>query len=376
MTIFYFGADKTWQQLQSFGFRRRNTCIVKALSQIEQVNNIVLVRKTTITNFLRWLFSKRQKGKVTDIYFTSFLPAFCRQKLGMQKLDERIAAFCITTLSGVRNTPADIVWAYWPAGYRAASQTSLKGIRVFDADHNLISDPNIEPAQRQAQQALLLTIGKWSHIILSSVRSMINWYHSNGIEKGYRLRNGVEAGRFTHLPRTHSSSVTIGYCGTLSRWIDYDLFRQLIANNPAWNFVIVGKPYKGTDEMVKMLHYPNVTFLGERKADEVPAIMASFTVGINLYKFHPALDVDSMKLYEYIAAGVPVVSTSFHAWLKEDFEGLIYEANNLQQIEDAINNILLTQTAYDTVAQNHFLQKSSWHNRVLQFVQNLPNPAA
>lgn len=375
MTIFYFGADKTWQELQTFGFRRRNTCIVKALSQTQAVDKVILVRKTTIGNFCKWLFTKRNKARVTDVFFTSFMPAFCLKLPGMQSLDKRIATFCITKLAGVKNTPQDMVWAYWPTGYRATRQTGLKGLRVFDADHNLIDDPNVETTQHAERKALLLEIGAWSNIILSSVRSMIQWYQDHGIDKGYRLRNGVDAGRFIQLPRAPQTGVTIGYCGTLSRWIDYDLFRQLIVNNPGWNFVIVGKPYKGTEQLVQQLQYPNVTFLGERKADEVPAIMASFTVGINLYRFHPALDVDSMKLYEYIAAGVPVVSTSFHAWLNQDFDGLLYEANNIREIQDAITHIVNAQQVYDVPAQNNFLEKSTWNNRVQDFLQNLPRRA-
>ncbi len=140
---------------------------------------------------------------------------------------------------------------------------------------------------------------------------MLDWFRDHGFDKGVLLRNGVESGRFQPASQPAGEKpFTIGYCGTLSRWIDYELFANLARKNPQWKFVIIGKPWLTEDWRV-LEGLPNVSLLGEKQADEVARLIPTFDAALNLYRKHPALDVDSMKLYEYIAAGVPVVSTRY-----------------------------------------------------------------
>lgn len=105
--------------------------------------------------------------------------------------------------------------------------------------------------------------------------------------------------------------------------------------------------------------------MGPVKADDVPATLKSFDVALNLYRNEPWLDVDSMKLYEYLAVGVPVVSLNYHPYLDEDFEHLLYLANNVQEIETQIRKILETKSNH--VSASDFIMKSTWDKRVEQF---------
>ena len=91
MNIFYFGADYTWGEMQKKGFRRRNTCILKALAENDSVNKIFVVRKVTLQTFVGWLISKRTEyRKVDDICYASFLPNSLLEKTGMLNLNKKI----------------------------------------------------------------------------------------------------------------------------------------------------------------------------------------------------------------------------------------------------------------------------------------------
>jgi len=364
MNVYYFGADRSWEDLLQFGFRRRNTCILKALAESTQTDKVFVLRKTTRSEFLRQLFKKkRSSGKVRDIVFASLLP-----DKWFGKWNSRLNSFLLHRLCATANA-TDILWAYWPKGYFASLGSGLKGAIVFDADHNIIDDPSISPADRPLREQHLLQIGAGSRYLLSSTRSMLDWFHAHGFDKGVLLRNGVDAERF-QPPSRSNGAFTIGYCGTLSRWIDYDLFAALATRNPQWKFLIIGKPYL-TEDWKVLEGLSNVQLLGEKKADEVARLLPTFDAALNLYRRHPALDVDSMKLYEYIAAGVPVVSTRYHDFLREDFEDLLLLGEDLDSIERLLQDIEKGDKGDRAARTPGFLQRSAWQNRVDEFLDAL-----
>jgi glycosyltransferase involved in cell wall biosynthesis len=368
MNVFYFGADDSWANLQQIGFRRRNTCILKALAENELVDKLFIVRKVTRKEFLKWLKLKSETNKkINDICYASFLPqGFCK-KTGLLNLNKKINAFILKRITG-ENSEKNLLWAYWPNGFFIADDSGLKGKLIFDTDHNIIDDPNIRSNEIEARKNLLLQAGNKSEFILSSAVSMIKWYHEQGFANTYRLRNGVDASRFIKSRDSKEKKpFTVGYCGILSKWIDYNLFQKIIQRNPQWRFQIIGTPYLNEDWQL-LKQYRNVELLGSKSADEVAKIIPGFDAAINLYRKHPALDVDSMKLYEYIAAGVPVVSTRFHSGLEEDFNGLIHEADSIEELEAALKCIE-QQKPDREMDIKHFLNHSSWNFRIDNFIK-------
>jgi glycosyltransferase involved in cell wall biosynthesis len=371
MVVFYFGADSTWSALQSIGFRRRNTCILKALAECDMVKKLFVVRKAGRREYIKYLLqSKPSFSKVEDIPYLEVLPKKLSEKLGLSSLNKRINAYLLHRAA--RRVGGQVfLWCYWPRGYAAAIESGIKGTLIFDADHNIIDDPNIRDEQRPLREQLLLQIGARARYILSSSVSMIEWYSQRGFKNCVRLRNGVERGRFHVMAsQARSEPPKIGYCGTLSKWINYDLFAALVARNPSWQFIIIGKPWL-TDEWQVLKQYSNVNFLGEKTASEVAQILPEFDVAVNLYRFHPALDADSMKLYEYIAAGIPTVSTRFHSNLEKDFDGLLLLGDTVEDIELHIRNVLGTAKKSHSDTARRFLEKSTWNRRVNDFISTI-----
>jgi len=378
MNVYYFGADRGWEELLGIGFRRRNTCILKALVESKQVDKVYVIRKTTRKDFLKQLSKiKTGEGKVQDVVFASLLPEKWFGRLG-----RRLNAFLLHRLcEKARST--DLLWAYWPNGYFVVESSGLRGSIVFDADHNIIDDPSLSSADRPQRHQDLLRIGAGSRYLLSSTRSMLDWFRDRGFDKGVLLRNGVDATRF-HASSPHEANpgrkeagagqdaFTIGYCGTLSRWIDYDLFAALARRNPQWKFLIIGNPYL-TEDWKVLEGVSNVQLLGEKKADEVAKLLPTFDAALNLYRKHPALDVDSMKLYEYIAAGVPVVSTRYHDFLGQDFEEILLLGDDLDTIERLLQGLEKGEGRQQGERTTAFLRRSSWNKRVDEFLSSL-NP--
>ncbi len=98
----------------------------------------------------------------------------------------------------------------------------------------------------------------------------------------------------------------IGFWGLIHEWIDIDLIYRVALQRPQWSFVLIGKV--GVDcSALKTLR--NVHLLGVRSYDTLPAFAKGFSVGIMPFKINRLTEnVNPIKLREYLAAGLSVVS--------------------------------------------------------------------
>jgi glycosyltransferase involved in cell wall biosynthesis len=103
----------------------------------------------------------------------------------------------------------------------------------------------------------------------------------------------------------------VGFVGGLSEWVDVSLIAALARARPKWSFVLVGPV--GTD-VSPVRELDNVTLLGPRSYDALPAYLAAMDVGLIPFKQdRVTYHADPIKAYEYLAAGLPVVATDMPA---------------------------------------------------------------
>jgi glycosyltransferase involved in cell wall biosynthesis len=102
----------------------------------------------------------------------------------------------------------------------------------------------------------------------------------------------------------------IGFAGRLSACVDYELVRQVAMAFPEASVVLVG-PVSMPEHVLQAIRLPNVHVLGPRPYDDLPPYVQSFDVALVPYVLNDwTRSVDPLKLLEYLAAGVPVVSTA------------------------------------------------------------------
>ena len=102
----------------------------------------------------------------------------------------------------------------------------------------------------------------------------------------------------------------IGYHGALARWFNYGLIKELASQLREMQFVLLGVDYDRTLQREGILDLPNVYWLGKIDYARLPAYVRAFDVGLIPFKVNEITRATSpIKLYEYFAAGVPVVSS-------------------------------------------------------------------
>ncbi|MCU0606101.1 MAG: glycosyltransferase [Candidatus Edwardsbacteria bacterium] len=101
----------------------------------------------------------------------------------------------------------------------------------------------------------------------------------------------------------------IGFHGEINDWIDTGLLAGLARARPQWTLALVGRIAAEAGGVDRLLGLPNVRWLGQKPFAELPGYCAAFDVALIPMKLNELTrSVNPLKLREYLAAGVPVVS--------------------------------------------------------------------
>jgi len=99
----------------------------------------------------------------------------------------------------------------------------------------------------------------------------------------------------------------IGYIGAVSPWLDQDLLAAAARAHPDWTLVLIGPVDTETSTLAG---FPNIHLLGHRDYQLLPSYLKGFDAAVIPFRVNELTrGVNPVKLYEYLAAGKPVVSS-------------------------------------------------------------------
>lgn len=100
----------------------------------------------------------------------------------------------------------------------------------------------------------------------------------------------------------------IGFFGLIADWVDVELMARVAERFSSGSLVVLGK---ATTDVSVLQRLPNVHLLGRRPYSELPAFCKGFDVALMPFRINElTLNANPLKVREYLAAGLPVVSTA------------------------------------------------------------------
>jgi len=132
----------------------------------------------------------------------------------------------------------------------------------------------------------------------------------------------------------------VGYAGHInSVRLDLELLFSAARVYPTFTFALVGPSDDDAKRKLRSEAPPNVLYLGCKRYEELAFYLRAFDVGLIPYlltKFN--LGSNPLKLWEYLAVGLPVVATAIPAI--ERFSGVVRVARNPQEFQQHIASAL------------------------------------
>ena len=191
-------------------------------------------------------------------------------------------------------------------------------------------------------------------------------------ESVHVLRNGTDAQSFGRAMTREVRPAralrrlahpVIGYVGYRVRdRLDLELIDFLAQSRPLWSFVFVG-PKVGPEPLQAILdRRPNVTVVGPVDYLKLPSFVTAFDVCIlpNRVNTHTAGN-DPIKLYDYLAAGRPVVSTATAG--VELFDSLVTIAESAPLFLEGIERAIATDSPEQRTRRHQAAYAHSWQER-------------
>lgn len=153
----------------------------------------------------------------------------------------------------------------------------------------------------------------------------------------------------------------VGFTGLVERWIDVDLVGWLAHQLPQATFVMVGRVAIPREQLPSA---PNLRWLGPQPYERLPEFGARFNAAIIPYRLNAQVHAaNPLKLREYLAMGLPVVSVSTPEIDK--FERVVSIARTREAYRDALAAALLAPQDPGAVERRQAVaREGTWAARV------------
>jgi glycosyltransferase involved in cell wall biosynthesis len=146
-------------------------------------------------------------------------------------------------------------------------------------------------------------------------------------------------------------------------YFDAALLRTVFAARPDWSFVVVGPECSVSPALSELKALPNVHVLGRRQLVDLPSYLKAFDACLIPYVLTENKRLaDPLKLYEYLAAGKPVVSKPIPGIA--GFGNVVAVASGASDWIDAIDEAVRNDSPDRIARRQAVARQNTWDDRV------------
>lgn len=160
-----------------------------------------------------------------------------------------------------------------------------------------------------------------------------------------------------------STAPVIGFWGAVAGWLDWELIRYLAEKRPHYLFVFIGDISCPIPEALASM--PNVRWLGDKEYESLPAYARQFDAAIIPFLKNELTEhANPIKMYEYLAAGLPVVSTDLREVLAHGDVVRVVPSGEHAAFAAQLDEALLSDRSQASVAaRQEAASGHSWEQR-------------
>lgn len=268
-----------------------------------------------------------------------------------------------------------ILWLFRPGQQHWIDQLHPRLV-IYHVVDEYSAYPSLSLAQAQRQRDLDRQLCARSDLVFCTAQSLVDarrplnpntYYMPNAVDyDAFRhalanssgasephvtqsLRDGSQPS--DHLVTLSPCHPVLGVVGGINAKVDLALLADVATRRPDWRIELVGPLSYGLDagELARLRALPNVHFAGAVPPEQVPAVMAGCDMGLIPYKLNEQTrHVNPLKVYEYLAAGKPVVGTPLPELAQ--FQPLVRLARDVDGFVAAVEAALAEGDAPEAIA--------------------------
>lgn len=189
------------------------------------------------------------------------------------------------------------------------------------------------------------------------------------------ISNGVDFEKFDTIrkscPPVPSDMATlprpiIGYSGLIAGYIELGFFERIADAYPDASVVIVGDRGCGAhvEEFDKLIQKKNIYYLGRKDIEDLPRYLNAFDVCMVPYReTKQVIYSSSLKLYDYLAFGKPIVATSFPT--SRQLGNYLYIGSTAEEFLEKIGQAIQEVDEEKSAERRLYASSNTWNHRVM-----------
>jgi len=179
----------------------------------------------------------------------------------------------------------------------------------------------------------------------------------HGVDYAHFNENGKTGGEMS--PVRAIPGPRIGFFGSINSWVDLDLLKIVADDHPEWSFILIGPSQLPESSLPKG---NNIHFLGKVDYEELPSYAQYFDVALIPFKVNAlTMGVNPLKMMEYFALGLPVVSTPIPEVLK--YGEVLRVASDPKAFGEAIRASLIEDGEHARFLRRDVAKRHSWREK-------------
>lgn len=304
---------------------------------------------------------------VDGLHVISPLVLPIHDKAWAQKFNAKVLPWLVKRATRKLGFKDIVLWTFVPQAEVLLEQLEPATVMYYvDDDHAAkkgIDAPSFRAAEERIARRADVVLGSAPELVerMRELNGNVHEAFNVADTKAFRaaLEPGPEDPALAALPRPRI--VFVG--AIIASKIDIPLVREMSAMRPDWSFPFVGPigPGDPSTDVGGLKDLPNVHLLGHRPYEQLPTVLRSGDVAIMPYHVDGEMrSVFPMKTYEYLAAGLPVISTRLPALAGVD---AITKVTGAAEMVAAIEAAMAADSDQARRARSAAAQGFSWESR-------------
>ena len=207
-------------------------------------------------------------------------------------------------------------------------------------------------------------------VVVAVSERLVEKLEKYGVENIHLIGNGVDYELFSRSASEGVPDDVVGlprpricYSGAVAPWFDFKLLDAVSERFPDASVVLLGPVFEDSrsrlDELIRKRK--NIFHLGAKPYEELGAYLSAMDVCIIPLKMNELMRyADPNKIYEYAAAGRPIVTLE-HSKKRGELEGLVYSAASEKEFLLQLSHAL--RHGVDEEKLKAFARRCSWQAR-------------
>jgi glycosyltransferase involved in cell wall biosynthesis len=269
--------------------------------------------------------------------------------------------------------PRRVLWLYDPTAFELVGRTG-EVLAVYDVVDDYAEQVGPDARRKRFVAEADREAARRSQLVFATTNGLYD--RQSGLNADTHLvRNGADFAHFSHrngrapeLARVEAP--VLGFAGNLTpEKVDFDLLEAVARARPEWSIVLVGPVADGArDQVARLTSLPNVHGVGLRPYEGLPSFVSGFSVGLIPYRANAyTRNCSPLKVFEYLAAGKPVVASGVSE--VSGMEPDVVLAEGVEEFVAAVDRALDEDSPKAVARRQALAERNTWDARAERLLE-------